>query len=185
MDSRQTKKLTFHETAKANNGRRSAIQRYFPSNANNAEAQEYRRSALKTFPAPSYPYAKLRSDLAPYAAQIMAKNVSTMEELEHEVYTLLQHPVDREAVLNRMKFLYGNNLPSTTSNEIDMAITRAKRQRAEQLARLRGEAKRRSVVAATPTEEENLSARLAQLSLQSPNRSHTGGRRTRRARRRA
>ena len=168
-DPRYTKKLTFHENVKLTNGKTSTMKRYFPTNEGNAELRNSRRSAPKTFPAPSFPFAKIKPSVAPYLAQIMAKNISTMDELEDEVYSLDVSPEDKGVILTRMKYLYGNNLVPRKSNlNIDMAAARAKQQRAERLARLRAETQQRIAAAPVNSDMQNLSNRMRRMTLQSP-----------------
>lgn len=163
---RITKKLTFHENAKLTNGKTSKMKRYVP-NFDNVELRNYRRPVPKTFPSASFPFAKIKPNMAPHIAKIMAKNISNMDELENEVYSLNLSPEDKGVILTRMKYLYGNNLPMRKSNmNINAAAAKAKQQRAERLARLRAESQQ--LLAAAPKAEENLSNRLSRMTLQSP-----------------
>jgi len=160
-----TKRLSFHKNTKLTNGKTSKLKRYFPNTENNANWQNYRRSAPKTFPSPSFPSARIKPSMATHIANIMSKNMSTMDELEDEVYSLNLDPEDKKVILTRMKYLYGNNLALGKSNlDIDRAAARVKQERAERLARLRAEARQ---LAATPFVENNLSNRLLRTSLQS------------------
>lgn len=167
MDQLSTKTLTFHENAKLTNGKTSTVKRlkrYTPMNENNANLQNYRRSVPTTFPSASFPFVKIKPNMAPHIAKVMSKNITTMDELENEVYSLDVSPEDKGVILTRMKYLVGNNLVPRKSNlNIDMAAARAKRQRAERLARLRAESQQRSLA---PPVVENLSDQLSRMSLQ-------------------
>ena len=159
-----SKRLTFRENVKLTNGKTSTMKRYVPNNDDTMELRNYRRSVKRTFPAPSFPFAKIKPSMATHIAKIMAMNISNMDELENEVYALDLSPEDKRVILTRMRYLYGNNLPMRTSNlNINMAAARAKQQRAERMARLRAETQQR--MAAAPTVEENLSNRLRSMTL--------------------
>ena len=154
------KKLTFRKNVKLTNGKTSTMKRYVPNNNENIELRNYRRSVTRTFPAPSFPFAKIKPNMATHIAKLMAKNISNMDELENEVYSLDLSPEDKRVILTRMRYLYGNNLPMRTSNlNIDMAAARAKQQRAERLARLRAETQQRIPA------EENLLNRVGSMTL--------------------
>jgi hypothetical protein len=114
----KTSKLTFHENVKKTNGHLSQTRKFFPANEEEAELQIYRRSAPRHYPLPTYPFRKLKPRLAQHIADIHAKDFSDMKEIEQAVLALRLSPIDQQEILNRLKFLYGNNFPNTNENNL-------------------------------------------------------------------